>query len=100
MRRTTTLLCCAASLPFLAIACGGGSETPSNPAAICTDGHIIADTQNNYAFTSTITLDPVTVKPMADLTFNWGGVTKDFLGHAVDPVADLDTIVVMLWGLP
>ena len=33
---------------------------------------------------------------MSNLTFDWGGVTKDFLGHTLDPVADLNIGLVVL----
>ena len=37
---------------------------------------------------------------MSDLTFNWGGVTTDFLGHAVNPVTDLNTIFLLVVNVP
>jgi hypothetical protein len=61
---------------------------------------MVAAEANDYAFSSQIMLHPVKVKPQSDLTFDWGGVTKDFLGHAVNPVTDLSTIFVLLVDLP
>jgi hypothetical protein len=61
---------------------------------------IKASEGNNYLFSNQITLDKVKVKSMSDLMFDWGGVTKDFLGHAVNPVADLNTVFVLLVDEP
>jgi hypothetical protein len=98
MTQVKTLLL-VASCPLLLIACGGGNDAPA-PSVTCTNGNITAKSANNYSFASTITLPPVTVKSMANLTFSWGGVSKDFLGHTVNPVADLNTVLVMLWDMP
>lgn len=62
--------------------------------------HVIANEKNDYAFSSTITLTPVTVASMSNLTFDWSGLTKDFEGHAVAPGTDLGLAVVMFWDLP
>jgi hypothetical protein len=97
MRHTNPWLFAAALLPLLAIACGNGRG--GSPSVTCTDGNIVANEANDYAFSSTITLPPVTVKSMSNLAFDWSQVTQDFLGHTVDPVADLNTIVVMLWQM-
>jgi hypothetical protein len=96
MKRANKLLFLTGTLlPLLAIACGSGS-----PSLTCTDGSIAANEANDYAFSSTLTLFPVKVKSMSDLTFDWGGVTQDFLGHPVDPVADLNSIFLLLVNLP
>lgn len=58
-----------------------------------------ATTANDYTFSSTITLPPVLVKPDSELTFDWSGVTHDFLGHALDPAADIDSANLVLWAL-
>jgi hypothetical protein len=55
---------------------------------------------NNYAFSSTITLPPVNVAPMSNLTFDWSGLTRDFQGHPLAPATDLGTAVMMIWALP
>src|SRR5262249_41746667 len=50
--------------------------------------------------TNQITLDKVKVKSMSDLMFDWSGVTKDFLGHQVNPVTDLNTVLLLLVDMP
>jgi hypothetical protein len=42
----------------------------------------------------------VKIKPMSDLTFDWSAVTKDFMGHPVDPKQDLNLITVLFWKMP
>jgi hypothetical protein len=92
-------------VPFLALvvsACsggGGGGTGGSGGSVACSGTTLTAIEANNYAFTSTLTVPPVTVKPGVDLTFDWGSVTKDFLGHSVTPKTDLKTILVMMWKL-
>jgi hypothetical protein len=61
---------------------------------------MIANVANDYSFTSSLMLHPVKVKPMADLTFNWGGVTQDFLGQPVNAANDLNAIFLLLVNLP
>ena len=53
-------------------ACGGTTSVT------CASNPIIANETNNYQFTSTLKLSPVSVMAKApDLTIEWGGVTKD-----------------------
>ena len=98
MKRAQHLLLAAGALvPLLSVSCGSSNSSPS---VTCTNGAMVAAEANDYDFSSQIMLQPVKVKSMSDLTFNWGGVTKDFLGHTVDPIADLNTIFVLLVNLP
>jgi len=59
----------------------------------------VATAIQNYAFSSTITLPPVSVMPDTELTFNWGTVTKDLLGHPLSPTTDVDMVELGLWEL-
>src|SRR5579862_6291863 len=94
MKRARKLLLLTGTLPpLLAMACG-------SPVVTCTNGTIVANDANDYAFSSVLTLPAVKVKSMSDLTIDWSGVTQDFLGHPVDPVADLNTIFLLLVDLP
>jgi hypothetical protein len=98
MSRARSFLSAAlACLPLMTFACGSSSSPPS---ATCTNGTMIANEANDYSFTSSLMLHPVTVKSMSDLTFNWGQVTKDFLGQPVNAVNDLNTIFLLLVNLP
>jgi hypothetical protein len=92
------LLPFAVCLPLLAFACGsgGGGAQPM----MCLGANVVANEANNYAFSSTITLPPVTVKSMSNLTFAWSQITMDFLGHALNPATDLNTVSILLWQLP
>jgi len=75
--------------------CGGGLSSP-----VCQGANVVASEQNDYRFTSQITLAPVTVAPMSNLRFDWTGLTKDFQGHALTPATDLGMAIVMWWDLP
>ena len=55
---------------------------------------------NDYLFSSSMTLPVAHVKPLSNLTFNWGGVTQDFLGHAISPITDLNAILLLVFDLP
>lgn len=85
--------------PFLLLALGCGGRDAPQPT-MCFSANVLANEKNNYNFSSTITLPPVTVKPMSNLAFDWSGVKQDFLGHALDPATSLNTALVMLWDLP
>ncbi len=67
---------------------------------ICAGAAIVANEKNDYAFSSSITLPPVTVAQMSNLAFDWSGLTHDFEGHALDPSKDLGMAIVMFWSLP
>jgi len=78
------------------IGCGGGGDAQP---AMCFGSSVVAAEKNNYAFSSTITLPPVKVAPMANLTFDWSTITKDFLGHPLNPSADIVMSIMMIWNL-
>lgn len=67
---------------------------------MCFSANVIASETNDYSFTSTITLAPVTVGQMSNLDFDWSGLTHDFEGHPLDPTKDLSMGIVMAWSLP
>jgi hypothetical protein len=79
---------------------GDGSIDAGPPSVTCTDGTIVANETNDYLFSSALTLPVVSVKPMSNLTFNWGGVTQDIQGHTVSPTTDLNTIMLLAFDLP
>ena len=86
--------------PLLLVAIGCGGSDGGGQPTMCFGASVVASERNNYAFSSTITLPPVTVAPMSNLTFDWSGLTKDFLGHSLNPATDIVMGVVMLWNLP
>ncbi len=67
---------------------------------MCFGANVVASEKNDYAFSSTITLPPVTVGQMSNLNFDWSGLTHDFEGHPLDPTTDLAMAIVMFWDLP
>src|SRR5688572_12854895 len=100
-------------------ACGGGGDDPGGTGAtgagatggtgaggtggtgggsMCGDA-IVANDAQNYEFSSTITLPPVSVMPDTELTFQWDGVTKDLLNHDMNPMTDVDNVELGLWEL-
>jgi len=100
MRATTTkLLALAPLLALAAPACGGGDGGGPDNTVMCAGANLIAKEANDYKFSSTLTFPPVAVAPNMELTFNWGGVNKDFVGHTVDPRADIDMVLVMMFDL-
>jgi len=99
MSRARSFLSAAvACLPLMTFACGSSSNPTQS--VTCTDGTMIANEANDYTFTSSLMLHAVKVKPMSNLTFNWGGVTKDFLGQPVNAQNDLNAIFLLLVNLP
>ena len=53
----------------------------------------------NYSFDSTVEIEVTTVKAGTDLTFDWGALTTDLFGEPVNPVDDIDMVLVTLWSL-
>jgi hypothetical protein len=90
-------LSAAVSLPLLAIACSSGTSGGSQPI-MCNGANVVANEKNDYTFTSTFSLPPITVKTMSNLTFDWGSVTQDFLKHSLSPTADINTVSVLIFG--
>jgi hypothetical protein len=95
MRRARVSL--LAPLVFLSLTI---AACDSSPSVTCTNGTIVAAEANDYAFASSIALPPVSVMPMSNLTFDWSGVTADFLTQPVNPQTDLNTIFLLLVNLP
>jgi hypothetical protein len=81
-------------------ACGSNGDGDAGTAVICQGTTIVANEQNNYAFSSTLTFPPIAVSPKTELTLDWGDVTTDFIGHALDAKKDLNTISILMWNLP
>ncbi len=82
------------------VAAAGCSSSASSQPTMCFGASVVASEKNNYAFSSTITLPPVTVGQMSNLNFDWSSLTHDFEGHPLDPTKDLGMAIVMEWGLP
>jgi hypothetical protein len=97
MKPPATKAVAAAVVWAAAVGCGGGSG--SQPM-MCFGASVVANERNDYAFSSTITLSTVTVAPMTNLSFAWGGLTKDFLGHPLSPTTDLGAAILAIWALP
>ena len=112
--RTQITVLFTAVLPFALNACssggdgGGGATTGCTSAQVtmatqpmaCMGTNIVASPTNNYAFTSTMRLPPVTVKSMSNLTFDWTGVTNNFLGNPVSSTGGLTLVSLLLFVHP
>jgi len=85
---------------LLGAACSSGMDSGTPQPMMCLGSNVIASAANNYSFSSTITLPPISVKSRSNLTFDWSAVHMDFLKHSLNPVTDLNTILVLLWQLP
>ncbi|HEY3497870.1 MAG TPA: hypothetical protein VGK73_24395 [Polyangiaceae bacterium] len=83
----------------MALGCGADDGHGGEQNAMCSTD-VLADEKSNYAFSSTITFEPVTVAPMSNLEFDWSGLTRDFQGHELSGDTALDTAIVMFWNLP
>lgn len=90
------LLACVGSLLQLISSCASSGGGGGSPSVTCTDGTIVASEMNDYAFSSSLKLAITQVQPQSNLTFDWGGVTKDFLGNSLNAANDLDTIVILM----
>jgi hypothetical protein len=77
-------------LVSLSSACGssGGSDAG-------TTGNATLKDQNNYKTTSKLTIPHVATAAGVDLNVCWTTLATDLLGHAVDPVNDIDTVTFL-----
>jgi hypothetical protein len=82
----------------LAIACSSSSGGPQ--PMMCYGANVIAGEVNDYSFSSTFTLTPVTVKSRSNLTFEWGSLTHDFLNHPLSATADVNAVSVLIFHVP
>jgi hypothetical protein len=58
--------------------------------------------RHNYHFISDLDISSTVIRggsPIVDLTFDWSGVTTDFMGHSLDPLRDINMVVVTAWFL-
>lgn len=102
MTSKMTLILAGACACSLALGCASNdpaAPADPHPAAACAS-NLVANESNNYSFSSTITLTPVPVAPMSNLMFDWSGLTRDFMGHDLNPASDLELAMVMFWALP
>jgi hypothetical protein len=58
---------------------------------------IVASEANNFSFESTLSLNVQKIAPSQLFDIDWSAITQNFLGHAVDPLADIDRISMVLW---
>ena len=94
--KPSTILLRAAPLCLAALGCGGNDAQQT----MCFGANVVASERNDYSFFSKMTLSPVKVAPMSNLTFDWSALNEDFLGHPVNTATDLDTAIMMIWALP
>jgi hypothetical protein len=87
------------SLGLIATAAGCHNGSGAQQT-MCFGSNIVASEANDYAFSSSIGLAPITVAQMSNLAFDWSGLTHDFEGHSLDPTKDLSLAIVMFWSLP
>ena len=78
----------------------GGSADDSGAPVVCGGENLVAASENNYQFSSTLKLPSISIAPNTDLTLDWSGVTDDFVGHAVDAKKDLSMVSILMWNLP
>jgi hypothetical protein len=85
---------------------GGAGMTAGGSAGMAAAGTsggmcsptILTTVDNNYQFTSTLTIMPTPVKSKSEITFDWSGVTKDFLKRPVD-LNNVDMVEISLWEM-
>lgn len=73
-------------------ACGAARDIGGNAP-------VVAAEANNYSFSSVLSFPPVAVAPGRELGFDWSGLAHDFLGHELEPLAEIDTVTLILWRM-
>ncbi len=77
----------------------GGQSGATGIVGDCQGPRIFARDTNNYNIESSISLLPVTVKALSDLTFDWSNATADLRGRAVVPATDIAMVAVWVFYL-
>lgn len=75
---------------------GGG---PAGSDACHDDGQLVITDDTNYVLDHSLTIEMSTLKDATDLTFDWGGLTRDFFGKPLDPLIDVDLVLISLWNM-
>jgi hypothetical protein len=87
------------ALVAFAVACGGNDDPASGTDPNCSTEPFqfsITD-ETNYSFTNTVEVAMTTLKDATDLTFDWSELTQDFFGRALDPLVDINMVMISLW---
>jgi hypothetical protein len=64
------------------------------------DEPILLLTNNNYDFQNTLQISHTVLRGESpNLLFDWSGLTRDMRGEPVDPVDDIDLVMISLWDL-
>ena len=94
------------ALVQLGAGCGSTNDPSTTPGTGGTGGttgscsqQLVITDDTNYSFTSTLTVESTVVKDATDLLFDWSNVTRDFFGREMNPVTDIDMVLVSLWGM-
>jgi hypothetical protein len=80
---------------------GGSVASPygGDAGACISNGQVAITDDTNYTFSVSPTIQSVTVKDATNLTFNWGNLTRDFYGQALDAKQDIDLSLISLWNM-
>jgi hypothetical protein len=93
LNQLTNFMCVSTFLRF--IPPRGGAASEPHGAAECA-ASIVASEANDYALSTTFGFELTHVAPNVALTFDWSGVTEDFLGRPLDPKTDISYVDVSM----
>ena len=94
------ILWLAAAVRSLTLALRLQQQRPTTGSVTCTDGNVVANEANDYAFSSTLTLRPVKVKSMCEPDLRLGRRHDGLPGHPLNADHGPEHDPVMLWKLP
>jgi hypothetical protein len=80
---------------------GGGNGTGGGSGTVtCQETNVAGKDVNNYSLSSSLAFPTVTVKAKTNLKFDWSQASGDLMRHKVDVKEDIDSISVLMFGLP
>ena len=86
----------------LALTTGCGDELVPNASpptgTVCESSFAITD-DTNYTMTSSLSVELARLKDASDVVFDWSAVTVNYFGRPIDPLIDIDNVVISLWGM-
>jgi hypothetical protein len=83
--------------PGAAASSGSGGGPPSMDG--CNDAEVVITDDTNYALEHSLAIEMTTLKDATDLAFDWGALTADFFGKPLDPLIDVDLVLISLWNM-
>jgi hypothetical protein len=100
--RTVSTVVSSTALLWAACGSNGGTVDAGHCLSSKNDqGQLLfkVESANNYTFSSSLSISVTKVNPSSELFLDWSGLTKDIVGHPVNPLSDVDMVMLVVWNI-